>query len=47
MKAYCMKCRKEIDIKDPQAIRMKNGADATKGLCSSCGSKVFRVGKQR
>jgi hypothetical protein len=47
MKAYCMKCKKEIEIKDPQPLRMKNGAAATRGSCSSCGGKVFRVGKQQ
>lgn len=47
MKAYCMKCKKEIEIRDPRPVRMKNGADATRGTCSSCGGKVFRIGKQR
>ena len=47
MKAYCMKCRKEIEITDPQPVRMKNGAEATRGLCSVGGCKVFRVGKQQ
>ena len=25
MQAYCMKCRKKVDIKNPRAIMMKNG----------------------
>ena len=47
MKAFCMKCRKEIEIKDPEPVRMKNGGAATQGTCASCGKKVFRVGKQQ
>jgi DNA-directed RNA polymerase subunit RPC12/RpoP len=45
MKAYCMKCRKEVEIKNPRDVKMKNGKPATQGLCSVCGTKVFRIGK--
>jgi len=45
MQAYCMKCRKKVDIKNPKAIKMKNGRPATQGECPSCGTKVFRIGK--
>jgi len=45
MQAYCVKCRKKVDIKNPKAITMKNGHAATQGECSGCGSKVFRIGK--
>ncbi len=43
--AYCVKCRKKVEIKDPKAITMKNGRPATQGTCPSCGTKVFRIGK--
>jgi len=45
MQAYCMKCRKKVDIKDPKSITMKNGRPATQGSCPKCGTKVFRIGK--
>ena len=45
MQAYCMKCRKKVDIKNPKTITMKNGRPATQGECPSCGTKVFRIGK--
>lgn len=45
MQAYCMKCRKKVEIKNPKAITMKNGRPATQGACPSCGTKVYRIGK--
>ncbi len=44
MTAYCMKCRKKTEIKDPKKIKMKNGKPATSGTCPKCGTKVFRIG---
>lgn len=45
MQAYCMKCRVKREIKNAKAITMKNGKPATQGVCSVCGTKVFRIGK--
>jgi len=45
MQAYCVKCRKKVDVKNPQQIKMKNGRPGTKGVCPVCGTKVFRIGK--
>ena len=45
MQAYCMKCRKKVDISNPKAIKMKNGRPATQGTCAKCKTKVFRIGK--
>ena len=45
MQAYCMKCRKKVDISNPKNIKMKNGRPATQGTCAKCGTKVFRIGK--
>jgi len=45
MQAYCVKCRKKVDIKDARAITMKNGRPATQGVCPVCSTKVFRIGK--
>ena len=44
MQAYCVKCRKKTEIKNPRAIRMKNKRPATQGVCPRCGTKVFRIG---
>ncbi|HUV76367.1 MAG TPA: DUF5679 domain-containing protein [Dehalococcoidales bacterium] len=45
MQAYCMKCRKKVEIKNPQSITLKNKRPATQGVCPGCGTKVFRIGK--
>jgi len=45
MQAYCVKCKKKVEIKDPKQITMKNGRPATQGTCPVCGTKVFRIGK--
>ena len=45
MLAYCVKCRRKVDVKNAKAITMKNGKPATQGICSACGTKVFRIGK--
>jgi DNA-directed RNA polymerase subunit RPC12/RpoP len=42
--AYCVKCKKKTEIKNPQKVTLKNGKPATKGLCPTCGTKVFRIG---
>jgi hypothetical protein len=46
MKAYCMKCRDEREIKDARAEKMMNGNTATKGSCSICGTNVCIIGKK-
>jgi hypothetical protein len=45
MEAYCFKCRKKTEIKNPQKVTLKNGKPATKGVCSVCGTTVYRIGK--
>ena len=42
--AYCVKCKKKVEIKDAKKITMKNGKPATQGTCPDCGTKVFRIG---
>lgn len=44
MQAYCFKCRAKREIKDPQQVTLKNGKLAVRGVCSVCGTKVFRIG---
>ena len=45
MEAYCVKCKAKREVKDPKAVTMKNGKPATSGTCSTCGTKVFKIGK--
>ncbi|MCL4325629.1 MAG: DUF5679 domain-containing protein [Candidatus Thermoplasmatota archaeon] len=45
VEAYCVKCKKKVDIKNPQKVTMKNGRPATRGTCPSCGTTVQRIGK--
>ncbi|MBU0951422.1 MAG: hypothetical protein KKH91_01155 [Elusimicrobia bacterium] len=42
-KGRCMKCKKEVEIKDGKEIVMKNGMKAMKGCCPDCATKVFRI----
>jgi len=44
--AYCFKCRKRVDIVNPESVTLKNGRPATKGTCSEDGTKVFRIGSK-
>lgn len=39
----CMKCQKQVEIKDGKEIVMKNKMRAIKGCCPKCGTKVFRI----
>ena len=42
---YCVKCRTKREMKDAKPITMKNGRPATRGICPTCGTKMFRIGK--
>ncbi|MCF7866785.1 DUF5679 domain-containing protein [Candidatus Woesearchaeota archaeon] len=39
----CMKCKKQVEIKNGAETKMKNGMNAMKGECPTCGTKVFRI----
>ena len=39
----CMKCKKQVEIKDGKEIVMKNKMKAMKGVCPTCNTKVFRI----
>ncbi len=45
MKAYCVKCKEKQTITSPEAVFTKTGTPATSGICSVCGTKMFRMGK--
>jgi hypothetical protein len=42
--AYCVKCKKSVEVKNPQEVTLKNNRKAVKGTCTSCGGTVFRIG---
>ncbi len=44
MKGYCMKCKIKRIMKKSRSVTMKNGKPATKGVCSTCGTKMFKIG---
>jgi len=41
--AYCVKCKEKREIKDPEEVVMKNNMKAMKGICTTCGTKVFKI----
>lgn len=41
--AYCVKCKAKVDMKDGQKVQMKNGRPAMKGVCSKCGTGVYKI----
>ena len=47
MQAYCGKCRAKKEMKNPKSITMKNGRPPTQGVCPTCGTKMFRLGKSQ
>jgi len=44
MQAYCVKCQKKREMKNPTKVTLKNGRKASKGTCPVCGTKMFRIG---
>ncbi len=47
MKGYCFKCRRRVEMKNPEVVTLRNGQTMTKGICSICGIKVFRCDGNR
>jgi len=45
LEAYCVKCRTKREMVGPQASFNKIGAPVTKGVCSVCGTTLYRTGK--
>jgi len=44
--AYCVKCRKMVEVQDPKTILLKNKSLAITGFCPTSGTKVFRFVKR-
>jgi hypothetical protein len=43
--AYCVKCRAQREIDNPEITIMKNGRIAVAGICPVCGTRLFRIGE--
>jgi len=41
--ARCMKCKKQVEVKDEKEVIMKNGMKAISGVCPDCSTKVFKI----
>jgi hypothetical protein len=41
--AFCVKCKKKVDVKNAEKVTMKNGRPALKGVCSVCGTGVYKI----
>jgi hypothetical protein len=41
--AYCVKCKKKVEIENPREETLKNGVKAMKGNCPVCKTKVCRI----
>lgn len=44
IQAYCVKCKSKRDMKNDKQITMKNGRQAITGTCTTCGTKMFKIG---
>jgi len=45
--AYCLKCRKMVEIQDPQRVVLKNMTPALTGTCPISGTTVYRFVHRR
>ena len=43
MEAYCVKCKTKREMKDAKQVKMKNGRNAMKGKCPTCGTGLYRI----
>ncbi len=44
VEGYCVKCKKKVEIQDPQESKTKKGVKIVKGKCPVCGTTVCRIG---
>src|SRR2546430_14282464 len=44
VQGYCVKCRAMREIKNPAAVKLKNGKPAMNGKCPACGTSMMRIG---
>ncbi len=44
VEGYCVKCKTKREMKEAKPTTLKNGRKATKGVCPTCGTKMFKIG---
>jgi len=42
--AYCLKEKRQVAMIEPTSVQLANGRPAITGTCSSCGSRLMRIG---
>ena len=45
IEAYCVKCREKRIMNQPEAVYTANGTPGTRGICSECSTKMFKMGR--
>jgi DNA topoisomerase-1 len=43
--AYCVKCKEKQEMDDAQPVFTATGTPAVRGVCSVCGTKMFKMGR--
>ena len=43
--AYCVKCKEKREMNEPEAVYTANGTPGTRGTCTVCGTKMFKMGR--
>jgi len=41
--AYCVRCRKRVEMAGEEEVEMRNGKKAIKGNCMGCGLTVYKI----
>ena len=44
IEAYCVKCKDKVEMQSPEPVWTSRGQAATRGVCPTCGTTVFRIG---
>ena len=45
MEGYCLKCKCKREMGKVEYITMANGRPASRGVCTECKAKMFKIGK--
>jgi TIR domain/Domain of unknown function (DUF5679) len=45
IEAYCVRCKRVVEMESSEAVWTSKGTPGTRGICPDCGTTVFRMGK--
>ena len=45
IEAYCVKCKKKVEMQDIKIGKTSKGVEMRKGKCPDCGTTVCRIGR--